>query len=127
MSCSACGSATVLIVDDSEFDLLPLECILTDMCEVEVVQANGGQLAIDKFKADRAKACCTDHIKLIFMDVNMPEVDGLEATRQILAANDGKPLKVIGVTSFESDAAVQNCLDSGMTCVISKPIDVMRL
>ena len=92
-----------------------------------MIQANGGQLAIDKFKADRAKSCCSDFIKLIFMDVNMPEVDGLEATRQILAANDGKPLKVVGVTSFESDDAVQNCLNNGMSCVVSKPIDIMRL
>ena len=61
------------------------------------------------------------------MDVNMPDVDGMEATRQILAANDGKPLKVVGVTSFESDQAVQNCLSAGMSSVISKPIDITRL
>ena len=67
----------MLIVDDSEFDLMPLEAILTDMCEVEVAQANGGQQAIDKFKADRAKSCCANFFKVVFMDVNMPEVDGL--------------------------------------------------
>ena len=80
MSCTECDSATVLIVDDSEFDLLPLECCLADF-EVEVVQALGGQLGIDKFRADRAKTCCQVFFKLVFMDVNMPEVDGLEATR----------------------------------------------
>ena len=52
MTCSTCGSKTVLIVDDSEFDLMPLEAILTSMCGVEVEQATGGQEAIDKFRAD---------------------------------------------------------------------------
>ena len=86
-------------------------------------------MSIDKFNSDRAKTCCTDFIKLIFMDVNMPEVDGLMATGVIKgkAAIDGKPLRIVGVTSFESDAAVQRCLDAGMSAVISKPIDVMRL
>ena len=127
MACSQCGGNTVLIVDDSEFDLMPLECILTDMCEVKVAQANGGQLAIDMFKGDQSKSCCSDFYKLVFMDVNMPEVDGLEATKQILAANNGKPCKVVGMTSFESDEAVQRCIDAGMSTVISKPLDVMRL
>ena len=40
------------------------------------------------------------------MDVNMPDVDGLEATKQILAANTGGPIKIVGVTSFESDEAI---------------------
>ena len=81
MSCSTCGGKTVLIVDDSDFDLIPLEAILTDMCEVEVEQAFGGQESIDKFKADWAKTCCSDFIKLVFMDVNMPEIDGIQATQ----------------------------------------------
>ena len=50
MSCGTCESKTVLIVDDSMFDLMPLEAILSDVCEVEVLQAGGGQEAIDKFK-----------------------------------------------------------------------------
>ena len=127
MACSTCGGKTVLIVDDSEFDLMPLEAILTGMCQVEVEQATGGQMAIDKFKADRAKTCCATYISLIFMDVNMPEVDGLQATQQITQANDGKPLKVVALTSFESDDHVQRCLDAGMIAVVSKPVDVERL
>eukprot|EP00353_Schmidingerella_taraikaensis_P003995 CAMPEP_0185576550 /NCGR_PEP_ID=MMETSP0434-20130131/7452_1 /TAXON_ID=626734 ORGANISM="Favella taraikaensis, Strain Fe Narragansett Bay" /NCGR_SAMPLE_ID=MMETSP0434 /ASSEMBLY_ACC=CAM_ASM_000379 /LENGTH=61 /DNA_ID=CAMNT_0028193801 /DNA_START=206 /DNA_END=391 /DNA_ORIENTATION=+ len=57
----------------------------------------------------------------------MPEVDGIMATKAILGANNGKPLKVVGITSFETDEAIQRCLDSGMAAVISKPLDVMRL
>ena len=99
----ACSGKSVLIVDDSEFDLIPLEALLGDACGVEVDQATGGQMAIDMFKDDRSKA---SSYKLIFMDKNMPDVDGLAATKAILAANNGSPLKIVGMTSFETDGAI---------------------
>ena len=77
MACSACGQKTVLIVDDSEFDLFPLEAMLSGMCGVEVEQATGGQESIDKFNADRSKSCCDVRFKLVFMDVSMPDIDGM--------------------------------------------------
>ena len=54
-------------------------------------------------------------------------MDGLQATQAILSEGTGKPVKVVGVTSFESDEAVQRCYDSGMVTVITKPIDGNRL
>ena len=81
MSCATCGDKSVLIVDDQDFDLMPLEAILVGMCGVQVQQGNSGQEALDKFKADHAKTCCTNFIKLTFMDVNLPGgMDGLQAT-----------------------------------------------
>ena len=77
MPCGTCGTKTVLIVDDSEFDLLPLEVLLGDLFQVQVEKATGGQQAIDLFAADRAKSCCDSYFRLVFMDVNMPDVDGL--------------------------------------------------
>ena len=76
MACEACSSKTVLVIDDSEFDLMPLSVLLTSLCQVNVEQAIGGQDGIDKFKADQAKTCCSDYIRLIFTDLNMPQVDG---------------------------------------------------
>ena len=119
---ASADSKKVLIVDDSEFDLIPLEALLTDMFEVEVEQATGGQEAIDKFKANMSSS---ERYKLVFMDVNMPGVDGLQATKEIIAT--GAPIKIIGVSSYESDEQIQRCYDSGMVSVISKPLDVVRL
>ena len=76
MNCEVCASKTVLLIDDSEFDLIPLSALLTSLCNVSVEQAIGGQEGIDKFMADQAKTCCTDFIRLIFTDINMPHVDG---------------------------------------------------
>ena len=76
IGCEACGSKTVLLIDDSEFDLMPLSALLTSLCQVNVEQAIGGQEGIDKFKADQAKTCCSEHFRLVFTDMNMPDVDG---------------------------------------------------
>ena len=76
MMCEACGRKTVLLIDDSEFDIIPLSSLLTSLCQVNVEQAIGGQEGIDKFKADQAKTCCTDYFRLVFTDMNMPDVDG---------------------------------------------------
>ena len=54
-------------------------------------------------------------------------MNGLEATQAILAESTGKPIKVVGVTSFESDEGIQRCYDSGMVAVVTKPIDGNRL
>ena len=77
MACEFCDNKTVLLIDDSEFDLMPLSYLLTSLCQVNVAQAMGGQEGIDRFKADQAKTCCTNYIRLIFTDINMPGVDGL--------------------------------------------------
>ena len=45
----------------------------------------------------------------------------------MLAANDGKVVKVVGITSYETDAEIQDCLNAGMSAVISKPVNVARL
>lgn len=76
--------ATALIVDDNAFNLFPLEALLNEMgiiCE----QALGGQEAIDLFIANRQKKCCNKKYQLVFMDLNMPVVDGFQATNRIMA------------------------------------------
>jgi len=47
--------------------------------------ANDGQEAIDKFIANCNKTCCNVKYKFVFMDLNMPIVDGFQATQRILA------------------------------------------
>lgn len=62
---------------------------------------------------------------IIFMDINMPEMDGLEATRQLRARGHTEP--IIAVTARSASDESHECLRSGMTDFLTKPVDVELL
>lgn len=64
---------------------------------------------------------------VVFMDVFMPEMDGVEATQAIKSLNLGSVQKVIGVTGDNDAALLQRCHDAGMDDIIVKPIRRDRL
>ena len=76
-----------MIVDDSTFNLIPLELILTNLLGFRVVKAFNGQQAVETYKENIEKSCCNKKIRLVFMDLNMPIMDGYEATVNILELN----------------------------------------
>lgn len=78
------------------------------------VAANGRE-AVEKFTAD------PDKFDLILMDINMPEMDGLEAT-QVLRNRGYKDIPIIAVTADALKEDQERCLKSGMNDYISKPI-----
>lgn len=64
---------------------------------------------------------------MILMDVQMPELDGLSATREIRAALGGKPLPIIAVTADALPEERQRCLDAGMDGYLAKPFKAHEL
>ncbi len=67
---------------------------------------------------------------LVLMDLQMPEMDGIEATRRIRACSDNRidpQIPIIALTAHATQAFKDRCLDAGMTDFISKPIDLKRL
>ena len=79
-------NATVLIVDDNPFNLMPLNMLLKKL-DITVIEAYNGAQAVEKFAENRIqqrKCNCGVGIKLILMDVNMPVMDGCTATQHIL-------------------------------------------
>jgi osomolarity two-component system sensor histidine kinase SLN1 len=62
---------------------------------------------------------------LIFMDVQMPNMDGLEATRLIRQAGFKKP--IVALSAYSDDTNVRSCHESGMDDFVSKPIQITRL
>ena len=65
----------------------------------------------------------------IFMDVQMPVMDGLKATRMIRQGDNplGKSIPIIAMTANAFSSDVQDCLNAGMDAHVSKPLDIVVL
>ena len=85
--------------------------------------AENGKDALDMVRA------APDKYDLIFMDVQMPEMDGLEATRQIraLASSRCKTLPIIAMTANVFQGDIDECLTAGMNGHIGKPFDIAKV
>lgn len=104
--------ATILIVDDSLINRVVAKQMLSkDWPQAHIREASGGQAAVD--------AVAAGGITLVLMDVIMPEMDGLEATRRISALP--QPVPVIGLTADITRSVHNACLDAGMVRVLTKP------
>ena len=65
---------------------------------------------------------------VVFMDIRMPEMDGLEATRLIRRLNgSGSDLPIIAMTANATEEDMQDCFDVGMTDFVSKPVNKNKI
>jgi NarL family two-component system response regulator LiaR len=105
----------VLIVDDHEVVREGLQTLLAEEAAIELVgQAADGREAVTMAKTERPD--------VILMDLVMPHLDGIEATRQILAADPDS--KVLILTSFAEDKRVHDAIQAGATGYLLK--DTLR-
>ena len=86
----------------------------------EIDYAENGRVAVEKFEKSK-----TGHYDAILMDVRMPEMDGLEATKTIRALHrpDAKVVPIIAMTANAFDEDVQRSLQAGMNAHLSKPVE----
>jgi DNA-binding NarL/FixJ family response regulator len=102
---------TVLVADDQSMVRAGFRMLLGGEEDIEVVaEASNGLEAIDK--ASRF------HPTVILMDIRMPELDGLEATRRILAGNNGA--RILILTTFDLDEYVYEALAAGASGFVLK-------
>jgi len=104
----------VLVVEDNLINQLVAEEILSQAgFTVEI--ASGGQAAIDMIAAHPPD--------LVLMDIQMPEMDGYEATRRIKALPAGAALPIVALTANAMEGDRQQCLTAGMIDYVAKPFD----
>ena len=100
----------ILIAEDNDSNYMLMTYILKK--RYEFFRANNGQEAVEKAQSE--------HPDLILMDMKMPVMDGLEATRQIRALYSDLPIIALTANAFDTDRA--NALEAGCNDFVSKPV-----
>ena len=110
----------ILVVEDIEINRVILSELLSET-EVEIDEASDGVEAVKKFSSS-----VDGTYDLIIMDIQMPNMDGYEATRSIrvLERHDAKVVPIIALTANAYQEDINRALDAGMNSHLSKPINI---
>jgi signal transduction histidine kinase/ActR/RegA family two-component response regulator len=108
----------ILVVDDAEMNRRLAMLLLRAAGHTVETAADG---------ASAVAAVPGGAFNLILMDVQMPGIDGYEATRQIRRLPDGAAVPVVAMTANAMPEDIQRCLDAGMDAHLSKPIEKAKL
>ncbi len=116
----ALNKTRILLVEDNELNMEIAKVILSD-AGAEILTAENGKQALEIFSASGDGS-----IDVILMDVMMPEMDGLEATRRIRAMEraDAEKVPIIAMTAGTFADDISKCIKSGMNDIIGKPLDM---
>ncbi len=85
----------------------------------DLVVAKNGALALELFSQS--------DFDLVLMDVNMPVMDGLEATRALRNTAKGRSIPIVALTASATPEDAEQCYDVGMDAMMIKPIERMEL
>jgi len=110
----AAKNSTVLLVEDNEDNLLIYSTILRHS-GFSVIEARDGQAGIDAARRELPG--------LILMDVSIPIVDGLEATRQLKSDPATKHIPIIALTAHALASDQQKAIEAGCDAYIAKPAE----
>ena len=109
----------VLLAEDVEVNAEIMVMVL-GMREIEADLAENGRIAVDKYLEHE-----TGYYDAILMDMRMPEMDGIEATRAIRASGreDAESIPIIALTANAFDEDVQRSMQAGLDAHLSKPVE----
>ncbi len=110
----------ILIAEDNDINWEIISAMLS-MFGITTERAENGRICVDKMKQAEQGAYA-----LIFMDIQMPEMNGLDATRNIRKLDDpwASSIPIIAMTADAFSENVTECLNAGMNGHIAKPIDI---
>ena len=123
VSDAACEGMHLLVAEDNDLNYEVISELLS-MHKITCERAEDGVVCIEKF--ERSKPYAFDGI---LMDMQMPNMDGVEATRNIRKLNrtDAMTIPIIAMTANAFKEDIQKCIDAGMNEHLSKPVDIGRL
>lgn len=111
-------TATVLLVEDTEDNRQMMKRLL-EMSGYRVVEAINGKEAVE--------AALKVRPQIILMDLSLPFIDGLAATRRIRSLPGMKEVPIVAVSAHDSADFHQEALEAGCNAYITKPIDYPQL
>jgi len=111
--------ASVLIVDDDPFVRKLIATTLEDVAGFELVEAGDGREAVEVAVRDRPE--------LVFLDVDMPELDGFEACRRLRAKPDTAGATIVMLTAAAGDSAEREAEAAGADLFLTKPFSPLEL
>jgi PAS domain S-box-containing protein len=109
---------TILVAEDNEVLIEALQ---------EFLAAVGHQTLIARNGREAIKQARDNHPHLILMDIQMPDIDGLEAIRQIRADRELQRTPIIALTGLAMAGDRERCLEAGASYYLSKPFDIPEL
>lgn len=110
----------VLLADDNEFNILLVKQMISNILpNAQIFEAVNGIRAIELFEANQPD--------LVFMDIQMPELNGLEASEKIRSLTKGKHIPIIALTAGTQEDEREKCIQAGMDDFITKPFVVETL
>ena len=104
----------VLLVEDNDVNRMILRDYLGAM-GIRIAEATTGLAGVD--------AAIADLPDVIIMDVKLPDIDGLEATRRIRSEPTGRDTPIIAITAQAMEGDEERCIAAGCTGYLSKPVD----
>jgi CheY-like chemotaxis protein/CHASE3 domain sensor protein len=116
----------ILIVEDDVRNVYAVTNIFEPLGAIVSIARNGRE-ALDMLEKTNDKKDSDSAVDLVLMDVMMPEMDGLTATREIRKRPDWAKLPVIMLTAKAMKDDQERCLDAGANDYMAKPLDVEKL
>lgn len=104
----------ILVIEDNSNNLYLLRFML-EKNGFQVISASTGLEGVELAKSEQAD--------LILMDIQLPDIDGLEATRRIRASEAGREIPILAITSYAMAGDEKKALDAGCSAYFKKPID----
>ena len=115
---TARGRAAILLVEDTEDNRFMMRRLL-EMSGYEVIEATNGEEAVRLAQSERPA--------LILMDLSLPVIDGLAATRAIRKIDGHKETPIVAVSAHDTSDFQSEALAAGCNSYITKPIDFSHL